>query len=191
VTSRKVGEKTVTNKLDAKKRATMRRLATALVTGVLLLAALGGLASARTERGTEGSDIIRGNDRADTLYGLGGSDVISGRKGDDELYGDQGNDEAHGGRGADLLQGGDETDLMNGGRGTDVLGGEAGGDYLYDGPPDDQGKDVLEGGEGGDFLYAVNEPATEDAVSCGLGTDTAVADGADSVSGDCEEVHRR
>jgi len=80
---------------------------------------------------------------------------------------------------------------MNGGPGTDVLRGEAGGDYLHDGPPDDQREDVLEGGEGEDFLYAVNEPAAEDVVSCGLGIDTAVADGADGVSGDCEEGYRR
>jgi Ca2+-binding RTX toxin-like protein len=175
----------------------MKRASVTLLVGALLLAALGGVALAKVERGTPENDTIVGTRNADRLVGRGGNDRIEGRRGDDELYGGEDNDEAFGARGEDLLDGASGTDVLLGGPGADRMRGGGGGDYLFDGRQVHTGgsrteasRDELHGEAGDDFLYARNEPAAKDVVHCGPGRDTAVTDRADRVADNCEDVSR-
>jgi hypothetical protein len=72
----------------------------------------------------------------------------------------------------DTLRGTAKADKLYGKGGNDKLYGLAGSDYLNGGA----GDDVLSGGPGADTLV------------CGPGTDTAIADAADKIAADCENV---
>jgi len=57
----------------------------------------------RSERGTNGNDILYSTEGRDILFGLAGNDVLSGGGGDDVFYDGPGNDEIYGGDGFDRL----------------------------------------------------------------------------------------
>jgi Ca2+-binding RTX toxin-like protein len=129
---------------------------------------------------------IFGTDKADTILGTPTSDIINAKGGDDLAMGNEGNDRIFGGSGDDLLQGnlGDDkidgegrNDVLIGGDFDDILSGGDGDDSLFGGP----GNDVLKGGEG------KNRFVCADGVDTVLDYDPSKGD---SVSGDCEIVHR-
>jgi hypothetical protein len=105
------------------------------------------------------------------LLGHGGNDTLRGADGPDTL---------DGGAGADELDAGFGDDAVTGGPGQDTIWGDRrGGDcgpfwckYPY-------GNDTIDSRDG-----------QRDSVSCGAGTDSVKADGADIVAGDCETVER-
>jgi hypothetical protein len=149
---------------------------------MIMLAAGAATASARTAQGGAADDKIIGSTTSDRLYGGGGDDRISGGFGTDRLVGETGADTLTGGPGDDRLLGGAGADRLNGGAGADALFGGAGDDRLTGGA----GSDSLFGGEGDDHLVARDGEA--DAVTCGPGDDTVVADAEDQVAADCEHV---
>jgi Ca2+-binding RTX toxin-like protein len=132
------------------------------------------------------SQTLFGTDEADTLLGTSQSDVIHAKGGDDLVLAHEGNDRVFGGSGDDLLQGnlGDDkldgegrNDVLIGGDFDDILSGGDGDDSLFGGP----GNDVLKGGEG------------KNRFVCADGVDTVLdyePSKGDTVSGDCEIVHR-
>ena len=101
---------------------------------------------------------------ADLLCGTSGNDVIDGLGGDDVILGLNGNDTLTGGGGADLISADGGADTLNGGAGSDEL----------------------RGGSGGDTLLS-NDGGGADKDLCGLGTDSAAGDEADTFSS-CETV---
>lgn len=105
--------------------------------------------------GDEGEDTLLGTERGDQLQGGSGPDRLFGRGGRDLLYPSAGADTTMGGAGADFLsgsRGSDEPDVQ-----PDSYFGGAGDDYI----------DARRGGV--------------DEVSCGAGTDEAVADREDAL----------
>jgi hypothetical protein len=92
-----------------------------------------------------------------------------------------------------LYEGTSGNDLLVGSRGADVLRGRGGADALYGGSSPDRirgggGNDRLVGGRGADLLLARDN--AWDAINCGTGRDTVVADRGDQVSRNCERVRR-
>jgi Ca2+-binding RTX toxin-like protein len=132
------------------------------------------------------AQTIFGTDKADTILGTQASDIIQAKGGDDLVMANEGNDRVFGSAGDDLLQGnlGDDkidgegrNDVLIGGDFDDVLSGGDGDDSLFGGP----GNDVLKGGEG------------KNRFVCADGVDTVLdyePSKGDTISGDCEIVHR-
>jgi hypothetical protein len=143
----------------------------------------------------EGDDL-RGVERV--VLGVGGS--FAGTDGADEVRLNQvGADSAltgHGG--ADRLRGGDGADRIDGGAGDDALDGGFGDDAIVGGPGRDAISADLAGGDcgpawcklpyGNDRVEA--RDGEVDSIACGAGTDVVVADAADVVAPDCEQVQR-
>jgi hypothetical protein len=85
----------------------------------------------------------------------------------------------------DTLRGLGGNDVLRGLGGNDRLFGGSGADLLVGGP----GHDTLVGGNGSDLIEA--RDGERDKVDCGPGHDTVVADKADVVKKNCENVSRR
>jgi Ca2+-binding RTX toxin-like protein len=154
--------------------------------------------------GGDGTDLVQGGADADEVEGGGDADVLDGGPGADRLFGDNG---------ADVIGGGGDVDTVSyefedfavfvsiDGVANDGFAGEgdnvqADVENIVGGP----GDDVLGGsaavnsidGAGGNDSIAVRD-STGDAVTCGAGIDSVVADGLDSIdpaSGSCENVDR-
>jgi hypothetical protein len=165
--------------------------------------------------GGEGDDLLTGDDSYnmldgggsgnDHLRGRGDSDVLDGGSGDDVLDGGEGTDGADyshraapvtvdleagtageagerdtlidvnavgGGSGNDTLRGSNAYNAIAGGRGDDTIDGRGGGDELS-------------GGDGADAIAA--RDGELDAVDCGAGFDSTVADANDLLYG-CESA---
>ena len=152
------------------------------------------LAGLEGATGTSHDDVLRGTDGPDGLDGSFGSDVVDGRAGNDLLEDGPGFDHVFGGAGDDELRGGSDDDVLDGGPGDDVLSGWHGRDTLLGGDGADrltggEGPDLLEAGAGDDVLHAEGD-FTRDAVRCGAGADTGVADTGDDVEEGCESLQR-
>jgi hypothetical protein len=146
------------------------------------------LAGIEKARGGGGPDVLVGGAGPDVLDGGGGDNVVQGAGGDDVLAGGSGDARVDGGAGADVLRGGAD-DVLDGGPGPDVLDGGYGADTLRGGDGDDRvtggpGVDLLDGGAGADVLHAERD-LIRDALDCGDGADSAVADVGDTIIG-CE-----
>jgi Ca2+-binding RTX toxin-like protein len=173
-------------------------------------------------QGGNGDDISdggAGNDRLfdnlgnDQLRGGADSDQLNGGAGNDTLDGGPGNDRLFTGLGADTVGGGADTDTVDfsgetrslfislDGTANDGFAGE-GANVLTDveNIVGGNGDDVLGGsgaansidGNGGNDSIAVRD-GSADAVTCGAGIDTVVADALDSIDpslGTCESVDR-
>ncbi|WP_158287655.1 calcium-binding protein [Falsiroseomonas bella] len=128
--------------------------------------------------GTQAGDVVDATAQigADTLYGQGGNDILLAGGGHDSLHGGAGNDRLLGMAGSDRLVGGDSNDTLVGAGGADTLDGG-------------QGRDLLLGGAGNDWLHAglSGEPtplgADPDRADGGVGADTLVAYGEDTLDG--------
>ena len=118
-------------------------------------------------------DLGAGND---TMWGSALNDTLRGGAGDDTIVGRGGNDTIDGGDGRDRLSGSDGDDTLTGGPGIDSMFGD--GEY------------TSLSGYGNDTLNA--RDGEIDALSCGFGADTAVADASDTFDaiGDCESLDR-
>ena len=154
--------------------------------------------------GGDGNDLVQGGADADTVNGGSEADTLDGGPGADRLFGGGGADAIGGGADADTvsyefedlavfvsLDGtandgfageGDNVlvDVENiiGGSGDDVLGGSA-------------ATNSIDGGPGNDAIAVRDSSA--DAVTCGIGIDSVIADALDSIdpaSGACESVDR-
>ena len=161
--------------------------------------------------GGEGDDELFGNDEHNVLHGGAGDDLLDGGLGADELTGGPGTADLadysertspvtvvldaaalDGEAGEGDLVGADTEDVL-GGSSADTLTGNDAANFLAGGP----GADRLEGGAGQD-LYAAgpdddrveSRDGTPDLVSCGTGSDSVVADGADATDPDCELVSK-
>lgn len=178
-------------------RATRRLiLLLSMMVAVVLIASA--TAMAVNVMGTSGNDEITGTESADALYGmlgadaitgLGSRDVITGGDGDDELWG--GDREGTGQDGGDAIRGENGNDYIAGGEGPDdALSGGAGSDIILGGPESVGAQDKIYGDEGDDAIDAANDPAHQDLIYCGGGTDEVTADGLDIVAADCETVNR-
>jgi hypothetical protein len=101
-------------------------------------------------------------------YGDDGNDILRGTPRGDVLDGEWGHDRVAGGRGADDLRGGSGRDRVAGGPGDDVI---------------DPGpwSDFVVGGDGNDYIRAADY--TADTIDGGPGSDSAVVDPQDSVTG--------
>jgi hypothetical protein len=114
------------------------------------------------------------------LHQVGDDGVLNGRGGDDELRGGDGRDRIDAGHGNDRVDAGFGDDTITGGPGRDTISADLGGGdcgpywckYPY-------GNDTIEVRDG-----------EVDSVSCGPGTDAVVADAADTIATDCEQVDR-
>jgi Ca2+-binding RTX toxin-like protein len=132
------------------------------------------------------SNTIDGTDKPDTILGSPADDLIHAKGGDDLVMANEGNDRVFGSSGDDLLQcnlgndkidGEGRNDVIIGGDFDDILSGGDGDDSLFGGP----GNDVLKGGEG------------KNRFVCADGVDTVLdynPSKGDTISGDCEVVHR-
>ncbi len=109
----------------------------------------------------------------DTARGSALNDTINGGPGNDTLDGRGGNDTLDGGDGRDRLTGYVGDDTLTGGPGVDSMFGDGAGTGL------DFGNDTLNARDG-----------EIDALSCGFGADSAVADAIDTfdIIGDCESL---
>jgi Ca2+-binding RTX toxin-like protein len=121
---------------------TVRRVIILLVVITVTVAAVGGVALARTIRchggncfGTNRADTIFGTNRHDAIFARGGGDFVTGRQMNDNLNGQNGNDRAFGGR---------RNDWVKGGRGNDVVMGDLGNDRLTGG----SGHNTIRAGDG-------------------------------------------
>jgi Ca2+-binding RTX toxin-like protein len=167
--------------------------------------------------GGSGDDTLTGDSGANNLAGWRGNDTIDGGSGADNIWGGEGVDtvtyagrsaavtvdldgvaddgeagEADnvggdvenliGGSGGDDLTGSAADNLIEGGAGDDTLRGGAGADVLDGGT----GSDVVAGDAGADELRLRDE--VKDEGSCGPDNDSVVADVADVISADCEQV---
>lgn len=174
----------------------MRRMILVAVVGALMIALTASVALAATIIGTDGKDELRGTNGADVIKALAGSDFLDGRGGDDTLRGNGGSDFVFGNSGDDRIFGGPGNDAsrrifvgLNGGEGNDFVSGGGGGDILTS----ESGRDLLEGGAGDDSFNSTSgssgdNPNSKDRIFCGPGFDTVVADKADIVADDCEDV---
>jgi len=151
-----------------------------------------------TLQGGAAGDLLDGGSGDDVLRGVGGPDDLAGGEGADTVLYDErsapvivtldgaGNDGGAGegdnvrpdveavvgGSGADALTGDADANVFDGGAGNDLLLGEGGADVLRAGPGDDR---------------ILARDGVADAVDCGPGTDEAITDPADTVTG-CESV---
>lgn len=105
-------------------------------------------AGADTVFAEAGADVVTGGPGIDRLHGEDGEDDIEGQDEPDQLWGENGNDRLFGGNHGDELFGGIDNDLVVGGDGVDELFGQAGNDRLR-----------------------ARDGITDNAVSCGDGTD--------------------
>ena len=165
---------------------------------MILTAALGCLgcaavAYAATINGTGGPETIIGTTRGDNIDAKAGLDTVIGLSGNDRIKGGAGDDaiQADGTcpPGAQDLESCDQTrgtgnDGIYGGSGSDTLFGNVGNDTIAGG----LGRDNLLGSAGDDRIYARDRE--RDSINCGSGRDTVFANRADSVSRNCERVHR-
>ncbi|MFA9271069.1 MAG: calcium-binding protein [Baekduiaceae bacterium] len=173
--------------------------------------------NASTLAGGAGGDTLRGGAAADVLFG--GTENDATGSGDDTLDGGGGADVLRGGDGVDAVSyatrgvpvavslddvandgqagegdnvrgdveaiiGGAAGDTLTGSTGGNVIDGGGGGDTITGG----DATDVIQGGEGDDGIQARDGAA--DAIACGTGTDSVVADTIDVVEADCEVVDR-
>jgi len=116
------------------------------------------------------------------LGGAALAKTITGTNGPDRLVGTPNKDRISGLGGADYLAGRQSADEIYGNRGRDEVRAGNGRDRVFGGRDPDQ----LYGGGGNDTMNA--KDGYEDAVNCGLGTDTAYVDRIDRVNRDCENV---
>jgi Ca2+-binding RTX toxin-like protein len=135
---------------------------------------------------TQIDGTIVGTDEADTILGSPTDDLIEAEDGDDLVMANEGNDRVFGSSGEDLLQGNlgndkidgeGRNDVLIGGDFDDILSGGDGDDSLFGGP----GNDVMKGGEG------------KNRFVCADGVDTVLdynPSKGDTISGDCEVIHR-
>lgn len=163
-------------------------------------------------RAGEGDDELQGGDGDDELVGEAGADLLLGdpgtRLGADTMRGGDGVDTvsyavkrdpvtvdfdgaADDGAAGEADNVGIDVENAIGGGGADTLLGDARANALTGG----EGADHLEGGEGVDTLVGdagddtiVSRDGVADAVSCGAGADTVIADPADTIAADCENV---
>ena len=125
--------------------------------------------------GGNGNDVIVGNDLFNQLLGVAPAGTEGVRPGP------AGNDAIVGNGGTDLMFGAEGNDFLVGGAGSDTLLGFAGSDYIVG----QGGVDNFNAGEGNDQNFARDGVA--EAVTCGLGTDSALVDPIDTQpAGDCE-----
>ncbi len=110
-----------------------------------------------------GASTIRTNGGNDQVTGLNASETIDGGAGDDRL---------EGGFGDDTIVGGPGKDTIIGDRSASQCG-------LFESCSLPQGNDVIDVRDG-----------EADTVSCGVGADRVLADAADTVAADCEQVDR-
>jgi Ca2+-binding RTX toxin-like protein len=132
---------------------------------------------AQTIFGTDDADTILGTPVSDIIRAEGGDDLVMGNEGNERIFGGSGDDLIQGNLGNDKLDGEGRNDVLIGGDFDDILSGGDGDDSLFGGP----GNDVLKGGEG------------KDRFVCADGVDTVLdyePSKGDTVSGDCEIVHR-
>ena len=140
--------------------------------------------------GGRGPDSISGGTSSDSLAGGPGRDVVSysGRAVAVEISLDGLANDGAANEGDSVAE---DVEDAEGGQGADVLTGDGADNALRGGPGDDTlegrgGSDTLAGGRGDDRLLARDGGA--DAISCGDGADTAIADAADRIDEDCEAV---
>ena len=153
--------------------------------------------------GGPGRDRVLGSPGNDKLNGGDGNDNVDGANGADVEQGNAGNDRVGQGSFADadsandVMRGGGGNDVLAGGWGRDRMYGQAGADQLFDYECD--GPTVLNGGAGNDYLESWSSSfegytdacgTVADRVSGGLGSDTAVVDGPDTVT-TTETITRR
>lgn len=169
--------------------------------------------------GGRGNDVLDGGPGADALIGGGGRDradysarrapvtvTLDGAPGDgaagegDNV--DESVEDVAGGARGDSLTGNDRRNVLIGGGGRDVLAGLGGADTLHGVAGADRldggegadalfggaGLDLLLGGDGGDRINA--RDGRRDAVECGDGADSVIADRRDRVARDCERKRR-
>ena len=132
---------------------------------------------AQTIFGTDNADTILGTPGDDTIRAEGGDDLVMANEGNDRVFGSSGDDLIQGNLGNDKLDGEGRNDVLIGGDFDDILSGGDGDDSLFGGP----GNDVLKGGEG------------KNRFVCADGVDTVLdyePSKGDTISGDCEIVHR-
>jgi hypothetical protein len=128
-------------------------------------------------------DFVRAD--VEGVWGSAGNDQLVGNNADNDLVGSGGNDTLDGGDGNDALRGGPHDDTLNGGAGADVLLGGV----VIDGGEDPRGpgdvdNDTLNGGAGADRLFGeygddqidARDSTLADAVDCGPGSDSTLAD---------------
>jgi Ca2+-binding RTX toxin-like protein len=108
------------------KEAEVKRAATIVAVGVLVLALIAGAALAALRIGNEQPNTLRGtfgdNKGQDSLLGLGAGDLLVGRSATDQLSGSLGDDR---------LEGNDGNDTIDGGRGEDRIFTGSGFDFVY------------------------------------------------------------
>jgi uncharacterized delta-60 repeat protein len=119
---------------------------------------------------------LRGGPGSDTLTGGSGNDSLRGGNSNDSLVGGPGNDTIRGRTENDTIDGGSGDDLLYGGEGDDSILGADGADTLYG----RAGSDHLDGGPGNDAFFT--DDGNTDTVFGGGGSDTAHADGLDSLT---------
>ena len=127
--------------------------------------------------GTDNADTILGTAAEDVVRAKGGDDLVMGMEGNDRIFGSSGDDLLQGNLGNDKIDGEGRNDVIIGGDFDDILSGGDGDDSLFGGP----GSDVLKGGEG------------KNRFVCADGVDTVLdyePSKGDTISGDCEIVHR-
>jgi hypothetical protein len=104
----------------------MKRVATIVAVGALMLALAAGVALAALRVGNDRPNTLRGtfgdNKGQDTLLGLGAGDLLVGRSAADQLAG---------GFGPDRLEGNNGNDTLDGGRGEDRIFTGGGFDFVY------------------------------------------------------------
>ena len=180
----------------------MRRVIFLLTVMAAALVLGSGLALAVNRVGTQGRDFLKGSAGADHLVGKGENDRIFSLAGNDTLIGGPGKDWVWGGSirsshrsvgvdytssgGNKTLVGGPGNDVVFGGNGSDNILGNEGNDLVANGSK--QSLDKISAGEGNDVVGAVNDPASQDMVTCGGGFDRVFADRKDAVAPDCERV---
>ena len=134
----------------------------------------------------EGDNIRADVEEIDTT--IGPDTVIAGAA-DNLLSLGDGNDQASGGAGNDWINGSLGSDDLNGGPGDDELKGSWAGDTLTGGP----GSDLIDADDSlnpGDDTVRIRDGERDEVVDCGGGNDTVIADFADQVAANCENVSR-
>ena len=154
---------------------------------------VGGLGPDRLT-GSGGDDSLLGGAAGDRLIGGLGDDRLHGQSGADRVNGERGTDRINGGSSSDVISAGSSGDRVAGDQGNDRISGNSGNDRLTGNSGNDRlsggaGADRLSGGSGNDRLSG--RDGRRDAISCGRGRDSVVADRVDRVSRDCEVVRRR
>jgi Ca2+-binding RTX toxin-like protein len=163
-----------------------------------------------TSGDNSGDDSLDGGAGADRLFGGDGNDVATygtrtapitvvldnlandGEAGEgDRIYPDV--ERVEGGSGADNFTGSGDANTLTGAAGADTLNGLGGDDTIAGGADGDTidpgtGNDNITAGEGDDVVNA--RDGGTDTISCEGGTDSVVADAADNVAADCENVDR-